>query len=549
MSNYYEYRGVKVMIAHELMKMDDWKVYGYSPDQSDSMTDYYNPAHWGGVAEKNGYILCIDVYGAREPEEIREYNHSGFSYDGNIVEKIKKLEAMTIERGASESEAKSAKITIERLQKKQSEEAENRNKYIVVGMIPGHMANPPRCNWHIEKDGLIVAKGNGILKYNKVSDYFTYERNMKDLEKFRNLSEDEYIKDKAKTILNHSHYHNTEEEALKSAENNYKTLLEDIKLVDKFNDFINKLNTTCGCLVGEGEIEQYEKVTVTEYKKENKIIETLLGEVKEGQCFVLKVGFNYGRSKGSVYRIHRTECNGKEYFHAYKLNGKLTKECTGIANRSNYWSCITDESFLKWIEKGSIAWCELQEVKTPYAVEKVVKKTIKTGNKQTKNSVEEDHIEVLDVQKLTFEVTEDIDTRTNERIYLVKIVEKLSREEYLQVNKYIKNLGGYYSKFKHGFIFKEEPIKLLKTEPTQTFYNTESNPSQEKPKKVIEYDIEEGRSPFDNKKVIYLVRIKNELSKQDFEEVKQRLAKLNGFYSSLKNGFIFKYNPQEKLII
>ena len=92
MSNYYEYREVKVMIAHKLMSMDGWKVYGYTPDQSDSMTDYWSPAHWDGIAEKNGYILCVNVYGASEPQEIRKYNYFFKQYAGKykvIFHKIK----------------------------------------------------------------------------------------------------------------------------------------------------------------------------------------------------------------------------------------------------------------------------------------------------------------------------------------------------------------------------------------------------------------------------------------------------------------------------
>lgn len=49
----------------------------------------------------------------------------------------------------------------------------------------------------------------------------------------------------------------------------------------------------------------------------------------------------------------------------------------------------------------------------------------------------------VDVNKYTYEVTEDTDTRTGEKIYLTKVVEKLSREEYIKVNQYIKSLGGY----------------------------------------------------------------------------------------------------------
>ena len=136
MSNYYDYRDVKVMIAHKLMTMEGWKVYGYKADESDSMVDYYSPAYWDGVAEKNGYILCVDVYGEAEPKEVRQYNYDSFTYDKNIMEKIKKLERMTVARGASESEEMSAKKAVEQLQRKAAELTENQNKYTVTDIIP-----------------------------------------------------------------------------------------------------------------------------------------------------------------------------------------------------------------------------------------------------------------------------------------------------------------------------------------------------------------------------------------------------------------------------
>ena len=77
MSTYYDYREVGVMIAHKLMNMEGWKVYGYKPDESDCMTDYYNPAYWDGVAEKNGYIFCFNVYSATEEQEIKQYTNIG----------------------------------------------------------------------------------------------------------------------------------------------------------------------------------------------------------------------------------------------------------------------------------------------------------------------------------------------------------------------------------------------------------------------------------------------------------------------------------------
>ena len=554
MSNYYDYREVKVMIAHKLMAMEGWKVYGYKEDRSDSMTDYWDPANWGGIAEKNGYILCVDVYGAAEPQEIRKYNYSGFTYDRSIAEKIKKLESMTVERGASEAEEASAKLSIERLQKKAEEATENANKYIVVGTVPGHMAHPPKMNWHIEKDGIIIAKGNGILKFAHIWKYYNYNRDMEWLNEYK--QDKKAYADKHTQDLVNRGYYDREEDARKNTERHIEDLEEDIKLIDKFETFINKIDTTCGGLLGEGDGVIYEKVTVTEYKTENKVVEDVTGRIKEGQLFILKSNFNYGCYKGLVYRIHETESNGQKHFHAYKLNGKLTKECTGNASRNNYWFVGSGDSecLTKWIEKGSIAWCHIEEVKTPYEVEKVVKKTIKAEKKNVTSTTTETAPEETNVNAYTYEVSEDTDTRTGEKIFLVKVAEKLSREEYIAVNKYIKSLGGYYSKFKHAFLFKENPSEKLNATITETAIQTaepaqEAQGTKEKPevkKENISYTITEDQHTQTHAK-IWIVKPEKELNKSDFAEVKRKLATLQGYYSSFKRGFIFKYDPTEAL--
>lgn len=554
MSTYYDYREVGVMIAHKLMNMEGWKVYGYHADNSDPMTDYYDPAHWGGVAEKNGYVFCFNVYGASKGEEIRKYNYDGFTYDNSIMEKIAKLERMTVENGASEAEEASAKASITRLQKKAEESNENKNKYIVIGHIPAHMEHPPRMNWHIEKDGLIIAKGNGVLKYAHVSDYYTYPSYIEDMKKFKTMSREEYIKDYV--IHNMHRWNETEERATESANSHYETLTEDAALIEKFEQFINKIDTTCGGLLGEGDGTVYEKVKVTEYKKENKAIEDTTGSIKEGQCFILKSSFNYGRNKGYTYRIHEnTYDDGQKRYFAYKLNGKKTKECTGMANQANYWWIHDVDKFLKWVEQGAISWCHIEEVKTPYEVEKVVKKTIKAENKNTTTTeATEAATEDTNVNNYTYEVTEDTDTRTNEKIYLVKVAEKLSREEYITVNKYIKSLGGYYSKFKHAFLFKENPSdKLNATTTEKTQEPTEEKPTEttqetttEAEKETISYTITEDQHTQTGAK-IWIVKPEKELNKTDFAEVKRKFATIQGYYSTFKHGFIFKYNPTEAL--
>ena len=550
MSNYYDYREVKVMIAHKLMAIDGWKVYGYKEDRSDSMTDYWDPADWSGIAEKNGYILCVDVYGAAGPQEIRKYNYDGFTYDRSITEKIKKLEAMTVERGASEEEAASAKKSIEKLMKKAEESAENREKYIVVGMVPGHMAHPPKMNWHIEKDGIIIAKGNGILKFANIWKYYSYSRDMEWLAEYK--ADKKAYADKHTQNIMRRGYYDSEEDARKSTERHIEDLEEDIKLIDKFEVFINKIDTTCGGLIGEGDGVIYEKVTVTEYKTENKVVEDASGSIKEGQLFILKSNFNYGRYKGYTYRIHETTYeDGQKRYYAYKLNGKKTKECTGQANQANYWYIYDTGKFLKWFSQGAIAWCHIEEVKTPYEVEKIVKKTIKAEKKNTASTTAETaQTKEMNVETYTYDVSEDTDTRTGEKIYLVKVAEKLSREEYMAVNKYIKSLGGYYSRFKRAFLFRENPVEKLNgavmeitKESEEQISNTEKT---EQKKETVSYIITEDQHTKTGEK-IWIVKPEKQLSKVDFAEVRRELATLQGYYSSFVKGFIFKYDPTEKL--
>lgn len=540
MSNYYTYQDVGVMMAHKLMSMEGWQVFGYHEDCSDAMTDYFDPAYWGGIAMKNGYILVVNRSDEAGPEEIRRYNYDGTLQDESVSQKIAKLEQMTMERGASEQEEETAKKMIEKLRNKASQVSE---KYVVTGVIPGHMANPPRMNWHIEKDGVYVAKGNGILKFASVDSYYRYSHYTEDMKQFRTMKRDEY---RASLINSYVRRWNArQEDAERQADAHISSMEEDKKLLDQFEAFMNKIDATCGGMIGEGDRVIYEKVKVTEYKKENKAVETENGSVKDGQCFILKSSFNYGKNRGYVYRIKETVYeDGKSLYHAYKLNGKLTKECTGNANQANHWYIGTaTDRFMKWINEGAIAWCEIKEAKVPYEVEKVVKKVVK-GN-STKPAKETAGAESCDVTKYTYEVIEDVDTRTGDKIYLVKVVEKLSRDEYAKVNQYIKSLGGYYSKFKHAFLFKENPCEKLNAEMKSLECETADETVTEPEQKITYIVTEETHTKTGEK--LFVVNPTVKLSKEGFLDVKRKLATLQGFYSSFKKGFIFKYDPTEKL--
>ena len=145
-----------------------WNIFGYHEDQSDPMTDYFCPESWDGIAEKNGYVFCANVndwtvkrYSGKEVftsvEEV---------YKGIDNSKIKQLQALANDQAATDGEKQAALAAIERIQnrvKKDHEAAEAKKEFLYK--IPEFQANPPRCNWHVEKNGKIVAKGIGAFQF------------------------------------------------------------------------------------------------------------------------------------------------------------------------------------------------------------------------------------------------------------------------------------------------------------------------------------------------------------------------------------------------
>lgn len=72
--------------------------------------------------------------------------------------------------------------------------------------------------------------------------------------------------------------------------------------------------------------------------------------------------------------------------------------------------------------------------------------------------------EVAPVENIAeeYDIQESEHTKTGAKIWLVKIIKKLTRDEYLQVAQSMKNYGGYYSKFTHSFVFDHNPSQELK---------------------------------------------------------------------------------------
>lgn len=491
-STYYEYKDVKVNIAHRLMKLDGWKVYGYSADHSDPYTDYYDPAYWGGIATKNGYTLVIDHSTAAQ--EYRRTYTVNTETSPEINEKIKKLQRMTKENGASDQEEATAKAAILKLQEKQTAGQKTIEEY-----TPGHLANPPRCNWHIEKDGVIIDKGTGLLKFASVPD-ISQERSLKDWQDFNNLSREEWIN---KTTQQYIRYWNdTEESARASAESAYNNAIEKYKLLDKFNVLINRFNTIAGGMVGNaGENGfTYEIKKVIKYKTVYKFVPAENGTFKDGQCFQLKHNFNYGCFAGFVYKFVAS-ADGQTV-HGQRVSLKSNKVLTGLANRSNsfgYYAADTatenhgrdKEKFINWINSGAIEWGEVIEVKEPYEVEKAVKVDASGKEyKQPRTATKEAAAEAPTEEKtdIKYRITPDQDTRDNSNIFVVKLSALASPEQFKEIRQKMQKIGGYYSRFKRGFIFKEDPTALIYPDETEPAENTtpeaETTTTEEQPEQI-----------------------------------------------------------------
>jgi hypothetical protein len=280
MSNYYDMRDGKVRIAHALMDRG-WKVYGYKEDRSDSMTDYFDPANWEGIATKNGFVLVIDSskYNYHSGKEITKYNPKG-NLSIEDRNKITKLEAMTQTRGATAGEEANAKEAINKIKSKISDHA----AYEVIDKYPEYMPNPGKCKWHIEKDGKIYDKGTGITKYSDLPREFIFDI---DNMKFKPGYE------KVKEYNNNTHEWEYVKRELTDKE---KKVITDFKnLMLRFERVVNGMNS-CGDGTAETEKEGlenqkpgYEKVIIKETKRVLKMVEVKRNYFQEGDYITLSI--------------------------------------------------------------------------------------------------------------------------------------------------------------------------------------------------------------------------------------------------------------------
>ncbi|MCI9126880.1 MAG: hypothetical protein HFG28_06760 [Eubacterium sp.] len=124
---------------------------------------------------------------------------------------------------------------------------------------------------------------------------------------------------------------------------------------------------------------------------------------------------------------------------------------------------------------------------------KVVPKTARIKNKKDTlsqarrtTSPKGDFTEKENEKNTQYNIEKSKHTKTGEDIWLVRINDKLERDDFLQEKEKMKELGGYYSKYTHSFVFKEDPSDKLnvdleeerKSESTEEIKNPEDIPKR-----------------------------------------------------------------------
>jgi hypothetical protein len=457
MSNYYTKQDAKVRIAHELMNRG-WNIEGYRADESDSMTDYWSPAHWGGIATKNGFVLVVDNRYTAEVKEITKYNPAGnLSFEDR--EKIQKLEAITTERGATAGEEENAKALIEKIQSKTMDQPAHE----VVGMTTAHMGNPKGSIWHIEKDGRIYDKGNGLTKFSDMPEEYEFD-----------IIKMEYTDRYKEVWTGYDENGQRQYEERKLSKETEKIINDFKSLILRFERVVNGMNT-----MGDGtkETEEqakeqqikagYEKVTITETKTSIKPIEVNRKTIQLDDILSFKT------MHGGYWKVINIWQNSKGVnCYTYEILGSEKRGYQQLKNAKRYYQ--TETQINKAIEQGSIKIHTMQEVNEDIQIEKWVKidktqKSKNTYNSKSEKVQEEKQTTTVEQPKENkttlnheYTITEDVDTRDNSPLWVLKLVNKLDYEEFKRVEKEImKPIKGYYSRFKSGFIFKYDILQVF----------------------------------------------------------------------------------------
>lgn len=100
-------------------------------------------------------------------------------------------------------------------------------------------------------------------------------------------------------------------------------------------------------------------------------------------------------------------------------------------------------------------------------------------------------------ERLNYTISEDTHTKTGEKLFVISFDKRFSKEEFKIVLEQIKNIGGYYSKFKKGFIFKDDPTEKISSVGLQENQVDNMNRELEEIENIDIENINEENFPID----------------------------------------------------
>lgn len=440
--DYYDKKDALQNICKALA-YNNWIIYGYKEDRSDSQTDYSDPASWDGIAVKNGYILVMNrnFSGSISGNYvIQSYVREATEAIDKLIKKNEKLLKLATNIAASDGEKTNANAMIEKNNKTIESyrstyyiEENGRNPFPADLPNVEYQKNPAGSFWHIEKDGKILNKGKGYFKFCDVQN----------IDKYISYSTISYenLKDNSYEIISR----NTEE----SWKQQYAYLLRNQDrqegLLDDFMDFLQVLETTVKLKLGEGEEEQLVRVVRT--CKE--VYYT--AEITTDKTEYITVGQKWrtisGLEKGNIYKIIDNIAY-KLTRKMYSKNGNYLSSYKPIPNKST--KGISIFALEERISENKLSYVELIENSTTYEKEEWVKSSDKNTDTKTKifkkpkseneTKSEIDYEEILN----RGEIKSDKNKKNN-TYYYVALVEKLELDVFKGLCTYLKtnNLGFY----------------------------------------------------------------------------------------------------------
>ncbi len=160
-------------------------------------------------------------------------------------------------------------------------------------------------------------------------------------------------------------------------------------------------------------------------------------------------------------QIHRITDNRDDYDYLNDIGYAVILDVYGFMQSYNY---DDSDSMTDYFDCNF--YCNLNIGKWNKGF-RIVPKTARIKNKKNvpaaqKNEKQEGSDDAALKSGYTYTVTKDTDTRDGSALWVVKITEHLDKEAYIAENKAMKQRGGYYSKYKHGFVFREDPTNKLK---------------------------------------------------------------------------------------